>query len=241
MEQEQWYGQWGMVLIMATIFLWLIFKFLKPQRKKEWQNSGILGAFIIALYAEMYGFPLTIYILSSVFGIDIPFTHLEGHLWSSLLGLGRDGAMAEMIIGYLVIIIGGVLVIAGWREIYFSKKNQASKYEESKVLTESEVLRLREKAFYKTKDRLVTDGIYAYMRHPQYAGIILIITGMLIHWPTLITLFLWPILTLAYYYLAKREEKEMKAKFDKSYQEYKNKVSMFWPSWKTLFTRPTKN
>ncbi len=237
MEQEQWYGQWGMVLIMATIFLWLIFKFLKPQRKKEWQNSGILGAFIIALYAEMYGFPLTIYILSSVFGIDIPFTHLEGHLWSSLLGLGRDGAMAEMMIGYLVIIIGGVLVIAGWQEIYYSKKNQALKYEEFKVLAESEVLKLKEKAFYKTKDRLVTDGIYAYMRHPQYTGIILIITGMLIHWPTIITLFLWPILTLAYYYLAKREEKLMEVEFGESYRTYKSQVPMFFPSFKRLLAR----
>ena len=179
MENEQWYGQWGMALIMVTIFGWLIFRFLRPRGKREWRNTGILGAFLIALYTEMYGFPLTIYILSSVFGIDIPFTHLEGHLWSSLLGLGKAGAMAEMIIGYFVIIIGAVLVIAGWRKIYHAK------------------------------DTLVTDGIYKYMRHPQYTGIILVTIGMLIHWPTLITLLMWPILVLAYYYLAKREEKEM--------------------------------
>ncbi len=206
MENGQWYGQWGIVLIMVTIFGWLIFRFLRPQRKKEWRSSGILGAFIIALYAEMYGFPLAIYILSSVFGIDIPFTHLEGHLWSSLLGLGESGAIIEMLIGYLVIIIGGILIIAGWKKIY------------------------------KTRNILVTDGIYEYMRHPQYTGIILATFGMLIHWPTLITLIMWPILTLAYYGLAKKEEKEMEKQFGEDYRLYKNKVPMFLP----LFVGKTK-
>ena len=206
MENQQWYGQWGMVLIMVTIFGWLIFRFLKPKRKREWRNSGILGAFIIALYTEMYGFPLTIYILSSVFGIDIPLTHFEGHLWSSLLGLGETGAMVEMLIGDFVMIIGGLLIIIGWQKIY------------------------------KAKDELVTDGIYEYIRHPQYAGILLGTMGMLIHRPTLITLLMWPILIIAYYYLAKKEEKEMELKFGEIYQEYKSRVPMFLPKFKVLFS-----
>lgn len=193
------FSQWGMVLIILTLFAWFIFRFLRPKRKIEWRNSGILGAFLVALYAEMYGFPLTIYILSSVFGIDIPFGHIGGHLWASLLGLGETGAMMEMLIGYLLMIIGGILVISGWEKIY------------------------------KARDELVTDGIYGYIRHPQYAGIILITTGMLIHWPTIITLLMWPILVLAYYGLAKREEKEMEKKFGESYQEYKKRVPMFLP------------
>lgn len=207
MGDQQWYGQWGMVLITVTIFGWLVFRFLRPQRKREWRNTGILGAFLIALYAEMYGFPLTIYILSSVFGIDIPFTHLEGHLWSSLLGLGEAGAMIEMIIGDLVMIIGIVLVVAGWRKIYYAK------------------------------DTVATDGIYKYMRHPQYTGIILITAGTLVHWPTLITILMWPILLMAYYFLAEKEEKEMALKFGQSYIEYKNQVPMFFPSFKILFSK----
>lgn len=204
MENIQWYGQWGMALLTVTIFGWLIFRFLKPRKKIEWRNSGIFGAFIIALYTEMYGFPLTIYILSSVFGIDIPFTHLEGHLWSSLFGFSEAGAIVEMIIGYLIMGVGGFLVVAGWQKIY------------------------------EAKEKFVTDGIYKYIRHPQYAGIILVTIGMLVHWPTLITLLMWPILLIAYYGLAKKEEKEMETKFGKTYQEYRIKTSMFFPSFNII-------
>ena len=200
MENINHFGQLGLVLIILTIFGWFIFRFLRPKRKIEWRNSGIFGAFIIALYAEMYGFPLTLYVLSSVFGLELPFGHISGHLWASLLGLGETGAMIEMMIGYLIMITGGLLVIAGWQKIY------------------------------KPKDELVTDGIYRYIRHPQYAGIILITTGMLIHWPTLITLLMWPILVFAYYGLAKKEEKKIEKKFGEGYREYRNRVPMFFPS-----------
>ena len=207
MENVSHYGQWGFVLIILTVFIWFIFSFLKPKKKIEWRNSGIFGAFLIALYAEMYGFPLTIYVLSSVFGIDIPFTHIGGHLWASLLGLGETGAMVEMMIGYFIIIIGGILVVAGWKKIYHAK------------------------------DKLATGGIYKYMRHPQYTGIILITIGMLVHWPTLITLLMEPILILAYYSLAKKEEKEMERKFGEAYQEYKSRVPMFLPSFKSFIVK----
>jgi len=203
MENEH-FGQWGMVLIIITLFIWFIFEFLKPKKKAEWRNSGILGAFIIALYAEMYGFPLTIYVLTSVFGIDISIGHIEGHLWSSLLGLGEVGEMVEMMIGYLIMGIGGLLIIRAWKKIY------------------------------QAKNGLITNGIYSYMRHPQYTGIILVTLGMLIHWPTFITLFMWPILVLVYYGLAKKEEKKMESKFSVAYQEYKNRTPMFLPSFKRL-------
>lgn len=198
------FGQWGLVLIVLTIFGWFILKYLKPRRKIEWRNNGILGAFLIALYVEMYGFPLTIYILSSVFRIKLPFEHVSGHLWASLFGFGEAGAMIEMMVAYLIIAIGGFLIVAGWEKIYKARD----------------------------KNKLVVDGIYKYIRHPQYAGIILASIGMIIHWPTIITILMWPILILAYYSLAKREERELEKEFGRTYQEYKNKVPMFLPRFK---------
>ena len=138
MENISHYGVWGIIPIILVFFGWFIFKYIRPKKKIEWRNSGILGAFIIALYAEMYGFPLTIYILSSVFGIKLPFDHISGHLWASLLGLGETGAIVEMMIGYFIMIVGGFLIVDGWQKIY------------------------------KAKDELITGGVYKYMRHPQY-------------------------------------------------------------------------
>lgn len=201
MENIQHFGQWGIVLIMITIFVWFIFRFLRPQKKREWQRSGIFGAFLIALYTEMYGFPLTIYILTSLFGIDIPANRIEGqHLWAFLFGWGQQGAVIEMAVGYLVMTIGILLVIAGWKKIY------------------------------QAKNTLAFEGVYRYVRHPQYTGIILITAGMLIHWPTIITILMWPAMIIAYYNLAKKEEKEMAARLGQDYIDYQKKVPMFLPS-----------
>lgn len=185
---------------MVVIFIWFIFRFLRPQKKYEWQRNGIFSAFLIALYAEMYGFPLTIYILASLFKIDIPLNRVEGqHLWAFLFGWGERGAIIEMAVGYLVMTIGILLVIVGWKKVYGAK------------------------------GALATAGIYGYLRHPQYTGIFLITIGMLIHWPTLITLLMWPLMVIVYYNLAKREEKEMVARFGPDYLEYCQKVPRFWP------------
>lgn len=198
------YGHWGIALVMIVIVTWLVFKYFKPKRKREWKAVGILEAFLIALYAEMYGFPLTIYILTSVFGIDIPFLHIKGHLWASLFGLSEKWAVYEMLIGYSVIGLGIALVTTGWKKIY------------------------------KAKGGLVTDGVYQYIRHPQYTGIILITIGALIHWPTLLTIIMWPILILAYYKLARKEEKDIGKEFREEYRRYKMKTPMFLPRYQTL-------
>jgi len=86
---------------------------------------------------------------------------------------------------------------------------------------------------FKAKNKLVTTGIYSYVRHPQYLGFLLLTFGIDFLWPTFSTLILWPILALLYYRLAQEEEKTLEEKFREEYKEYKNKVPMFIPRlWK---------
>jgi len=193
------YGVWTMAIVSIVFFTIFAVGFFLPRKKREWRTLGVFEAFIVALYAEMYGFPLTIYILSSFFGIKIPFIHLNGHLWASIFGLGEEGAMLEMGIGSLVMLAGMSLVALGWWKIH------------------------------RAGDKLITDGVYGVVRHPQYLGFILITTGMLIHWPTLLTLVMFPILVGAYVHLAKKETKELAVRFGEQYKRYRNLVPAFIP------------
>ncbi len=196
-------GTWGITIIMVIVASWIVFKYLVPGNFKEWRNFGLIQAFIIALYAEMYGFPLTIYLLTSLLGFDIPWLHVKGHLWASLFGWGDSMAIVEMVVGYSFVFLGISLIVRGWKQIYEARK----------------------------KNELVTDGIYRYMRHPQYTGIFLAVFGQLIHWPTIPTLILFPVIIAAYYTLARKEEKVMIKSFGDEYRAYVKKVPMFFPGW----------
>ena len=193
-------GHWGVTFLMIGIASAFLLGFI-PLSKRNWRQLGITEAFIVALYTEMYGLSLTVYFLSTVLGREIPFAHASGHLWATLFGWGEKGAMIEMFIGDLVLLLGVGLVIMGWKKIYQAKAEE-----------------------------LVTDGIYAYIRHPQYTGIILATFGTLVHWPTLFTFFLWPILVFAYWWLAKKEERQMVERYGARYRQYQGKVPMFIPS-----------
>lgn len=204
-------GHWTLTLIMIVVGTWIVFKYLAPNSWKEWRNIGVLQAFIIALYAEMYGFPMTIYLLTNFLHVNIPWLHIEGHLWAALLSLGETGAMIEMFIGLGVVVTGISLIIRGWHLVYGAQQ----------------------------KGELVTEGIYNYMRHPQYTGIFLALFGQLIHWPTLPTLVLFPFIVWMYYHLARKEEKDMLDKFGKAYEIYMQHVPMFFPggaSWKRILS-----
>jgi len=196
-------GIWGLTAVMVVIASWVLYRYVAPKGWREWSRAGIVQAFIIALYAEMYGFPLTLYLLTGFFGIDVPLFHQSGHLWAALFGWGNLGAMVEMLVGYAIVFFGISLLIEGWREVYKATK----------------------------ENRLATEGLYGVVRHPQYTGIFLAVFGQLIHWPTIPTVVLFPILVWAYYRLAKREENQMVKVFGSQYEDYKKRVPMFLPPW----------
>lgn len=196
------YGNWGIAITMIAISLFFIFKFVPMKTRLGKRSGGALIAFIVALFAEMYGFPLTIYLLSSFVGIRIPLDHISGHLLGDLLtrlGLGNGWAIV-MILSNLLILIGILIVSAGWERVYVAQ------------------------------GELVTDGVYRHMRHPQYTGIFIITLGFMIQWPTLATLILWPFVIWMYVRLARREERDVLQKHPEAYRAYMQRTPMFFPN-----------
>lgn len=203
-------GMWPVAIIMIVAVSWIFYRYATPQSWREWTGAGLVQAFIIALYAEMYGFPLTLYILTGVLGIDIPWMHQSGHLWATWLGLGPIGSMIEMVVGLTFVFLGLQLIMQGWREVYRARR----------------------------EGRLATTGVYRTVRHPQYSGILIALVGQLIHWPTIPTLVLFPVIAFAYWRLARKEEKAMVATFGDQYRSYQRQVPMFLPragDWRRLF------
>ncbi len=195
------YGHWGLVLILIVAASWILYRFAAPRHWREWAGVGLVQAFIIALYAEMYGFPLTIYLLTGFLGIDIPLNAMPGHLWATLLGYGMVGGTIEMLLGGGFIVMGLLLLIGGWREVYRAR----------------------------AAGRMADSELYALVRHPQYAGIILAVFGQIVHWPTIVTVALFPVIVMVYVRLARKEEREMLERFGAAYRDYRERVPMFFP------------
>ncbi len=200
------YGLWSLVVINVAVFAIFAFSFTHPRTARDWRSFGAFTAFLVALFTEMYGFPLTIYLLSGWLARRYPemdlLSHDSGHLWETLLGWQGDPHLNPLHLLSGVFIGGGfVLLAAAWRVLYASQQ----------------------------RHRLATSGPYAHVRHPQYVGFILIMVGFLLQWPTLLTLVMFPILVWMYVRLARREEREMRAEFGEKYAGYARRVPGFIP------------
>ncbi|QIN84443.1 isoprenylcysteine carboxylmethyltransferase family protein [Rubrobacter tropicus] len=200
------YGLWLLVIINSAIFIIFAFSFARPRTKRDWRSFGAFSAFLVALFTEMYGFPLTIYLLSGWLGsrypgID-PFSHANGHLWEVLLGWEGNPHLNPLhVLSNVVIAAGFILLSASWNVLYRAQREK----------------------------RLATTGPYARVRHPQYAGFVLIMFGFLMQWPTLITLAMFPVLVMMYVRLARREEREVREEFGEEYERYAALVPAFFP------------
>ncbi len=200
------YGLWFLVLLNSLVFILFAFSFTKPRTARDWRSFGAFSAFLVALFTEMYGFPLTIYLLSGWLqsrypGVDF-LSHDAGHLLEILFGWRANPHFGPFHILSFILIGGGFWLLSGaWQVLYHAQRT----------------------------GRLATAGPYARIRHPQYAGFVLIMLGFLVQWPTLLTVAMFPVLLWMYLRLARHEEREMEAEFGEDYRRYAAETPAFIP------------
>ena len=205
-ESTQAYGLWWLVIINSLVFIIFAFSFAKPQSARDWRSLGAFSAFIVALFTEMYGFPLTIYLLSGWLGSRYPgidfMTHDAGHLLETLFGWRGNPHFGPFHLLSFVFIGGGFILLASaWDVLYKAQRTGT----------------------------LATGGPYATIRHPQYVAFVLIMFGFLLQWPTLLTLIMFPILLLVYARLSFNEERDARARFGEEYTRYAARTPAFFP------------
>lgn len=210
---EYAYGMWVVALFNFGLFLFFILSFIQPKHKPEWRNMGVVIAFLVALFTEMYGFPLTIYLLTGWLGdaypVLLPYTHKHGHLWVVIFGGSNLAWGLVMSLSLALMLAGYVLMSNGWRLVHAAH------------------------------GEMVETGVYAFARHPQYTGLFLVIIGFLVQWPTLLTVIMAPMLIVAYFRLAIKEEQNMVLQFGDEYTKYVENHPAFFPpvsQWKKYLT-----
>lgn len=200
------YGLWPFVVLNSAIFIIFAFSFTRPRTGRDWPSFGAFSAFVLALFTEMYGFPLTIYLLTGWFGSRYPsvapFSHDAGHLWHTLLRLKGDAHVDLFhIAGDVLIVAGFFLLSAAWKVLYQAQREH----------------------------KLASTGPYARVRHPQYVAFAAIMLGFLLQWPTLPTLLMFPVLIEMYRRLARREDKDASLEFGAAYARYAAVTPGFLP------------
>jgi protein-S-isoprenylcysteine O-methyltransferase Ste14 len=202
------YGLWTLVIINSAVFIIFAYSFSKPASARDWRSFSAFGAFIVALFTEMYGLPLTMYLLAGWLqrrypGID-PLSHNAGHLWWTLTGQHGNPHFGPLhILSNLLIAAGFILLSAAWNVLYKAQR----------------------------RHQLASTGVYAYVRHPQYLGFIAIMVGFLLQWPTVLTLAMFPLLLWMYVHLAHAEEREALREFGSQYEQWAAMTPRWIPHW----------
>jgi protein-S-isoprenylcysteine O-methyltransferase Ste14 len=200
------YGLWTLVVINVLVFGFFAFSFYQPKTARDWRTFGAFTAFLVALFSEMYGFPLTIYLLSGWLATRFPgvdfLTHDAGHLLEAMFGWRGHPHLGPLHLTSNLLIAGGFILLAyAWPVLYRAQQH----------------------------GQLATTGPYARIRHPQYAAFVVIMLGFLLQWPTLLTLLMFPVLVFMYTRLARREEREAIERFGDAYRDYMAEVPAFFP------------
>ena len=215
MDSDASYGVWWLVLVNSIFFIVFALSFTRPRTARDWRSLGVFSAFIVALFAEMYGFPLSIYLLSGWLASHYPevdpFAHDTGHFWHTLLGKEGPAHSDPLHIFSEVLVFSGLILLAlSWRVLYRAQQART----------------------------LATTGPYALMRHPQYTAFMMVMLGFLLQWPTIPTLLMFPVLVGMYILLAYEEEAEARAQFGEAYDRYAAVTPGFSPSWRKRVRKP---
>jgi protein-S-isoprenylcysteine O-methyltransferase Ste14 len=209
------YGLWSLVVINSLVFIIFAFSFARPQSRRDWRSFGAFSGFLVALFTEMYGYPLTLYMLSGWLGTKFPgvdfLTHDAGHLLEVILGWRANPHFGPFHLLSALFIGGGFwLLSSAWSVLYASQRAGV----------------------------LARTGAYARVRHPQYVAFVLIMFGFLLQWPTVLTLAMFPILCLMYLRLANTEERDSAARFGEVWARYASRTPRFIP--KLAAAQPTQ-
>src|SRR6185436_10066308 len=124
------YGLWSLVIINSLVFIIFAFSFAKPQSARDWRSFGAFSAFLVALFTEMYGFPLTIYLLSGWLSSKFPgvdfLTHDSGHLLEVMFGWRSNPHFGPFHLLSSVFIVGGFIVLASaWNVLYKAQRQHS--------------------------------------------------------------------------------------------------------------------
>jgi protein-S-isoprenylcysteine O-methyltransferase Ste14 len=194
-------------LVILNVVLFFFFALIGSLEFRKKRERRLWGASVGIIVAETLGFSQRLAaMISFIVAFYISMHGIPVSIYTILWVFGADptgwvsfDSLPFEILGLILFFIGGLLVMLGWSKIFNYEGN------------------------------LVTDGVYKHIRHPQYLGILLATLSLIIYRFSPISAMLWPVLAIIYYRLARKEEKEIEAKFGEEYREYKRSVSMFLP------------